>query len=251
MRLSPRHHRSLAPARRPHRRDREAAGAATSPKATPTANPSRPREPRGRTKAAADRVETDRVETDRVETERVETDRVETDRVETHRVETHRVEADRVEASIEGQPLPSREPTIPAPLQDADAPPPTAPLMTPSPMRWRTGGLSGRPDPWVTATDIAERAGRSRQSVQQLISGARGPGGFPAAVSGVSRRVRLWRWSEALGWLCAHGLLSEEEQSRARSRARLLAAINAGLALREHAASPRELLEALLTTWAA
>jgi len=64
MRLSPRPLRSAAPARRPPRRDREAAGAATSPKATSTANPSRPRQPRGRTQAqqgAADRVETDRV----------------------------------------------------------------------------------------------------------------------------------------------------------------------------------------------
>jgi len=42
-----RNHRAAAPARRPHHRDREAAGAATSRQATSTPSPSRPRTPRG------------------------------------------------------------------------------------------------------------------------------------------------------------------------------------------------------------
>jgi len=74
MRLSARPLRPAAPAHRPPRRDREAACAATSPKATPTANPSRPREPGGTTQVqqvAADRVGADRVGADRVGADRV------------------------------------------------------------------------------------------------------------------------------------------------------------------------------------
>ncbi|MGH3751148.1 MAG: hypothetical protein ACRDRP_00345 [Pseudonocardiaceae bacterium] len=38
-------------------------------------------------------------------------------------------------------------------------------------------------DDWLTASEIAERAGRSRQSVALLARGERGPGDFPAPVA--------------------------------------------------------------------
>ena len=53
----------------------------------------------------------------------------------------------------------------------------------------------------VSMTDIASRIGRTRESVRLLITGARGPGGFPAPVTDPRSRYRLWRWSDVTHWL--------------------------------------------------
>src|SRR5690625_502286 len=52
------------------------------------------------------------------------------------------------------------------------------------------------PSDLVTSAEIARRLGRSRQSVQQLISGARGGGGFPLPIAGVTAKTILWSWQE-------------------------------------------------------
>jgi len=59
------------------------------------------------------------------------------------------------------------------------------------------------PDQLVWASEIADRIGRTRQSVDQLIKGQRGPGGFPAPVSGNVRNP-LWRWVEVEAWFAAY-----------------------------------------------
>ncbi len=51
----------------------------------------------------------------------------------------------------------------------------------------------------VTASEIARRFGRSRQSVQQLITGARRPGAFPEPADWV-RGARLWSWPAVERW---------------------------------------------------
>ena len=56
------------------------------------------------------------------------------------------------------------------------------------------------PDDLVNASDIAERLGRTRESVRLLISGERGPGGFPPPVSHLKARGRIWRWAEVARW---------------------------------------------------
>ncbi|HEV3417032.1 MAG TPA: hypothetical protein VG056_09475 [Pirellulales bacterium] len=56
------------------------------------------------------------------------------------------------------------------------------------------------PDDWVSAAEIARRTGRTRESIRQLASGARGPGGFPPPESSVTRNSPLWRWGEVAGW---------------------------------------------------
>ena len=56
------------------------------------------------------------------------------------------------------------------------------------------------PDDLVNASEIASRLGRSRESVRLLISGDRGPGGFPAPLSHLKSRGRLWRWAEVARW---------------------------------------------------
>lgn len=52
----------------------------------------------------------------------------------------------------------------------------------------------------VSVAQIAERTGRSRQSVHQLAAGDRGPRTFPVPVSGVTERTRLWRWRDVVDW---------------------------------------------------
>lgn len=56
------------------------------------------------------------------------------------------------------------------------------------------------PEDLVTAAEIAERLERSRESVRLLISGDRGSGDFPAPVSHLRSRSRLWRWTEVAAW---------------------------------------------------
>ncbi|MBJ7610547.1 MAG: hypothetical protein JF887_14135 [Candidatus Dormibacteraeota bacterium] len=85
------------------------------------------------------------------------------------------------------------------------------------------------PDDLVTASDIADRLDRSRESVRLLVAGQRGPGGFPSPVSHLRARNRLWRWSEVAAWAGAAGSPPADD-------ARIIAALNAALELR--AASP-------------
>lgn len=95
------------------------------------------------------------------------------------------------------------------------------------------------PDDLVTAAEIAERLGRTRESVRLLISGQRGAGDFPAPVSHARRRNRLWRWSDVVAW-------SAPDDPEAIAVARLVAAVNAKLALSRLASQiPASELEAL------
>ena len=89
--------------------------------------------------------------------------------------------------------------------------------------------LRVEPDDLVTMNEIAERMGRSRESVRLLIKGARGPGGFPPPVSHLKARSRLWRWSEVVDWA------EQLPQPLDHRAAALVAAINAALTLRANA----------------
>ena len=51
------------------------------------------------------------------------------------------------------------------------------------------------PDPLVSPSDIAERAGITRQAVSLYVNGERGEG-FPTPVACVSGSRPLWKWSE-------------------------------------------------------
>ena len=75
-------------------------------------------------------------------------------------------------------------------------------------------------------TDIATRLERSRESVRLLVTGARGPGGFPAPVTDPRGRYRLWRWSDISHWLTTR--LGDDTLPNDH----LVTAINASLELR-------------------
>ena len=82
------------------------------------------------------------------------------------------------------------------------------------------------PDDLVWASAIAERTGRSRQSVDMLIRGQRGPSNFPAPASHATPNP-LWRWSEVEAWFAVYeGWPVDAERSA------VLEAINGALAVR-------------------
>ena len=80
----------------------------------------------------------------------------------------------------------------------------------------------------VSMADIASRTGRTRESVRLLITGARGPGGFPAPIIDPRSRYRLWRWSDVTHWLTTR--LGEADIPDDR----FMIAVNASLELRRH-----------------
>lgn len=64
----------------------------------------------------------------------------------------------------------------------------------------------------VSISDIAERTGRTRESVRLLVDGRRGPGGFPAPVGIVGDAIRVWPWAVVVDWFRA--ALDEDFQER-------------------------------------
>ena len=72
----------------------------------------------------------------------------------------------------------------------------------------------------VTAAEIAERVGRTRQSIHQLATGVRGRGGFPDPINPGSRH-QLWVWPEVAEWF---GLPVDETERVIVSEALRLAA---------------------------
>ena len=81
----------------------------------------------------------------------------------------------------------------------------------------------------ASLADIAARVGRTRESIRLLVSGARGPGGFPKPVTDPRSRYRLWRWSDIAKWfgdyLGDYPAVAEDE---------LKSAYNAALEFRQH-----------------
>jgi len=55
-------------------------------------------------------------------------------------------------------------------------------------------------DDWLSASEIAERVGRSRASIHLLTRGERGPGDFPALVARQGSPNPLWRWTDVEAW---------------------------------------------------
>lgn len=52
----------------------------------------------------------------------------------------------------------------------------------------------------LTLGDIAERSGRTPESVRLLMHGQRGPGGFPPAAGDLGGRSKIWRLAEVAQW---------------------------------------------------
>ena len=81
------------------------------------------------------------------------------------------------------------------------------------------------PEDLVTASEIASRTKRSRESVRLLFEGKRGKGSFPRPVAWLADRTRLWQWSRVEQWFAP--------KSSRRTDAQFIAVTNAFLMLRD------------------
>ncbi|OJW18733.1 MAG: hypothetical protein BGO49_23735 [Planctomycetales bacterium 71-10] len=90
----------------------------------------------------------------------------------------------------------------------------------------------------VDLAAMAERLGKSRQEIQDLVDGVVGPGDFPLSISGYKTK---WSWREVTTWLVAAGLA----EPVVAETARVIAVVDA--ALLYHAAKRRfpALMEAI------
>jgi predicted DNA-binding transcriptional regulator AlpA len=99
------------------------------------------------------------------------------------------------------------------------------------------------PDELVWAAEIADRSGRSRQNVDQLVKGQRGPGDFPAPASHATRNP-LWRWSEVEAWFARY-----EEREPDIQRSVVIGALNGALqarhGLRSEVSNAKQLRQAV------
>lgn len=85
----------------------------------------------------------------------------------------------------------------------------------------RIGGTVVRiePDPLVTQSDIAERAGLTRAAISQYLAGRRGDGAFPPPIARVTADSPLYDWCRVVDWLCRHGVLGERDRHLAAALA--------------------------------
>lgn len=74
----------------------------------------------------------------------------------------------------------------------------------------------------VTQAEIARRINRSRQLINQYITGHRGPGGFPPPVCQLSEKTPLWQWCAVSFWLCQNDMIKPEDLADSQ----VVAAIN-------------------------
>ena len=99
------------------------------------------------------------------------------------------------------------------------------------------------PDNYVNVSDIAERAGLTRQAVSLLVQGKRGPGNFPAPAVRVSTDSPLWDWHAVARWLLRAKKLRDRE---AVVQAAVTREANIVLEAAEGSASARRVLQRVL-----
>ncbi|MGH2367187.1 MAG: helix-turn-helix transcriptional regulator [Chloroflexota bacterium] len=88
------------------------------------------------------------------------------------------------------------------------------------------------PEELVSASEIAARTGRSRESVRLLIQARRGPGGFPPPVAWIGGRRPLWRWTDVANWFFS----CLRDERAATEQASFIAALNGALEVRSRIA---------------
>ena len=99
------------------------------------------------------------------------------------------------------------------------------------------------PDDLVSAAEIARRAGRSRESIRQLRTAQRGPGGFPPPVAGIKGRTQVWHWSQVADWLAKQG--EPKITSQVVTCAKTIATVNAAIDLKRNTGSTETAAELL------
>jgi predicted DNA-binding transcriptional regulator AlpA len=72
------------------------------------------------------------------------------------------------------------------------------------------------PDDLVSASELARRAGVSREAVRKWVEGDRRGGGFPAPRTSVGSSI-VWSWLEVAGWLRQRAQVDERTVASART----------------------------------
>ncbi|MDQ6782483.1 MAG: hypothetical protein M3063_03350 [Actinomycetota bacterium] len=90
-------------------------------------------------------------------------------------------------------------------------------------------------DELVSLADIAERTGRTRQSVSMIASARRGRGGFPPPAVG-NVRSPLWHWADVAAWFDEDTTTDNQDRSLEEDRSLIIATMNGALANRRMAA---------------
>lgn len=93
------------------------------------------------------------------------------------------------------------------------------------------------PDDLVSMAAIAERSGRSRESIRLLAAEQRGPGGFPPPVAYVDQKTRLWHWPDVARWLTEHDKAKLDVREISPSTVRLIGIEETGI--RDGRVAPR------------
>ncbi|WPZ36488.1 hypothetical protein T8K17_10105 [Thalassobaculum sp. OXR-137] len=95
------------------------------------------------------------------------------------------------------------------------------------------------PDPLVSISDIAKRAGMTRAAISNYHRGQRGEA-FPAPIARITSDSPFWDWADVARWLARRGTLSmaeaiEAELIRQANIAVQRGEVRIGRLLREHA----------------
>ncbi len=88
------------------------------------------------------------------------------------------------------------------------------------------------PDELVSAAEIADRIGLSRETIRLYAMGRRGPGAFPPPVARLRSRSPLYRWTDVAPWLARHGGAAAVHASAELETATLIGILNAAFDLR-------------------
>ncbi len=72
------------------------------------------------------------------------------------------------------------------------------------------------PSDLVTIAEIGRRSERTRENIRQMITGQRGPGGFPQPISGVSSKSPLWSWARVAEWLAEQNVIPKTVAEQAK-----------------------------------
>jgi len=83
------------------------------------------------------------------------------------------------------------------------------------------------PDPLVSLSDIAARAGMSRAAMSHYAAALRGKG-FPAPAARVTSESPLWRWTDVSRWLYLNHKVGPEVAAEARAVEAANEALSAG-----------------------
>ncbi len=95
----------------------------------------------------------------------------------------------------------------------------------------------------VTQAEIGRRAERSRQQINQYISGERGPGAFPPPACNLCDDAPLWYWCEVAQWLFDNNLIHEAALREAEQTDIINAALELSHQQRRQPQMTREVLQ--------